>query len=83
MHCELIEVEGITFELWSLNGHPGYTISDDGGWLDGVFDSRESAIEGFKLTLKPNGYDLLVSINKRVNWIDGENRLITMADLAI
>ena len=81
MHYEEIKVDGKILKIWLPKGYLGYMISDDGGWLDGVFDSKESAIEGFRLTLKPDGHALLAEINKRINFITGENRLITMTDL--
>lgn len=79
---EETEIEGYSLKIWSPKKCPGFTISDGGGWLDGVFDSRESAIEGFKLSLSPNGYCLLAGLNRRVCHITRENRLITLDDLA-
>ena len=77
---EDIIVKGHPLKLYPING--SYSVADEGGWLPGVFDSRESAIAGFKLTLKPNGHDLLAKISKRVNRIENEDRPITLADLS-
>ena len=83
LKCEEIEVDGKKLTLWLSEKQVGVTISDEGGWICGVFDGRESAIKGFELTFKPNGYELLAEINKRVNHNNNENRLITLNDLDI
>ncbi len=61
-------------------GESGFAISmSEGGWLTGVFDSVESALMGAKLDLE------LVSefyeLQKKVNHVNMENRLITVNDL--
>jgi len=73
-------IDGDEVYLWPPSGHEGWTISDSEGWLDGVFDSEESAIMGFKLSQCAAGYAKLSAICKKVNHIDRENRLITCDD---
>ena len=56
---------------------PTVTISDNGGWLPGIYDSRATALCAYK-TLK---YDDLNKLSKLVCREDTLNRSITMDDL--
>ena len=81
---ETTEVEGRLLKIWSPMGEApglqGYVISDEGGWLDGIYDSKEAAIMGFKLTMQPNGYEKLAKMNKRIVHYTNEDRPITVKD---
>mgnify|MGYP006148668125 CR=1 FL=1 len=59
----------------------GFCISmGTGGWLDGSFDSIESALKGAEHNLKLTA--VFFEIQKKINHVDQENRLITLNDLA-
>ena len=59
--------------------YAGYSISDSGGWLSGTYDSKESAIAGFKFLIK-NGYDITDTLRDVNNYTKG-NRAITLEDI--
>lgn len=56
---------------------PSVSISDDGGWLPGIYDSRATARCAYvSLT-----YDDLYKLNEMICRVDTLNRSITMDDL--
>ncbi|MBQ0111517.1 MAG: hypothetical protein KBT03_00135 [Bacteroidales bacterium] len=55
-----------------------FVISDEGGWLDGSYDSIESATLAIKNKSK-NDWFFLVDLSRRVNRDEG--RLITVIDI--
>lgn len=55
-----------------------FVISDEGGWLDGSYDSVESATLAIKNKSK-NDWFFLVDLSHRVNRQEG--RLITVIDI--
>lgn len=55
-----------------------FVISDEGGWLDGSYDSIESATLAIKNKRK-NDWRFLVDLSHRVNRHEG--RLITVIDI--
>ena len=77
---KLCKVGRHVFKLW---GTPeiGYSISDKGGWIVGVFDSEDSAKMGYRLTLEPWGWSRLARLAARVNYPENGDRPITVADL--
>ena len=78
---EILNIDGHEMMLWHpfpSDHYHAYSISDGGGWINGLFDSRESAIEGFRLTFKQDGRELLSQISKKIN----PDRAITLEDLA-
>lgn len=57
----------------------GFSISmADGGWLEGSYDSIESALKGAEQALKLT--PKFLEMQKRVNHVNQENRLITLSD---
>lgn len=54
----------------------GYVVSENGIWVMGVYDERETA---FHATTLPD--HVLFDLNERICHVDGENRVITMDDL--
>lgn len=73
------EVSGETIKVWHPQDNEGYSIYfGSGGWMTGTYDSVESALIGAECDLKliPEFYEM----QKRVNYFDKENRLITVDD---
>ena len=56
---------------------PEVCISDDGGWLPGIYDSRATA----RCAYKSLSYDDLKKLEEMINNINTLNRSITMDDL--
>lgn len=84
MHYKTVDVNGRSLKVWIPNDEKeGYSISDYGGWISGIFDGIDSAIEGFKLTFSPDGHEKLFALSNKINNVNGENRLITLGDLVV
>jgi hypothetical protein len=71
-------VEGRMLNIWGEE-EKGYTISDMGGWIPGIYESKEAAIKGFKLSLEDFG--AITELNDKVCNINKENRKITIWDI--
>lgn len=75
-------VKGVGVILWlpeDLN--QGISVSlKSGGWLVGSFDSVPSALKGAEYDLDLN--EAYYALQKKINHVDQENRLITIDDLA-
>lgn len=53
----------------------GWAVADRGMWLEGLYDSDETARHAATLS------DELLHRLRHICWVDGEDRPITMADL--
>jgi hypothetical protein len=71
--------DGDSVQLHEVGG--GWVIADDGGWVDGSFDSAETARAAAAIAYEPETAAAYAEMQKRVNHFDRENRLITQADL--
>jgi len=77
-----MSVQGRQLKVWPpKNPDEGYQIADEGGWIDGIYDSEETAVKAFKITFNKGGWDTLSKLSKNINRVDTGNRLITSEDL--
>ena len=78
-------ISGEDIKVWHPNkrhDNPCYQISmESGGWLCGAYDSEEAALMGAEQDLKLN--PAFYAMQKRVNYYDMENRLITIDDFEV
>lgn len=73
-------VKGEPIKVWRSEDEDGYSISYGlGGWMTGIYDSIESALMGAELDLL--GDVDFYKLQKEVNHIDKQNRLLTVKDL--
>lgn len=62
-------------KIWGFS--PEVLISDDGGWLPGIYDSRATA----RCAYNSLSYDDLKKLEEMINNVDTLDRAITMDDL--
>lgn len=73
-------VKGQPIKVWKSEDEEGYSISHGfGGWMIGSYDSIESALMGAELDLICNCE--FYKLQKEVNYVDEQNRLLTVEDL--
>ncbi|MEE9532751.1 MAG: hypothetical protein V3W52_17365 [Syntrophobacteria bacterium] len=76
---EQTEVDGVALKIWTND--EGVCISDDGGWIDGIYENRDAAIMGFKLSRSDevDGWSELSDLSNRV-CATPPKRNLTVAD---
>jgi len=80
-----ITIDGEKATIYPPDACKDYLIADCGGWIDGVFDTEATCIAAFKLTRRDDidGWSILSDLAEQVCHCDGENRAITVNDLAV
>lgn len=75
-------VDGVVIAVWHPeNPTDGYSISyDSGGWMNGLYDSVQSALIGAALDIV--NPCLMSEIVNKINNVNGQNRLISAEDLS-
>ena len=81
---EHTEIDGAQLKIWapSRSDDSGYVISDEGGWLSGVYECRDSAIAGFRLSRSDSGYDRIAALSSLVHKKE-KRKTITLSDISL
>lgn len=67
-------------KIWPMEGG-GFALSDEGGWLPGLYDTEDTAKKAHQLL--SGKYVEWSELSDRICYHSKENRFITMSDLTL